>query len=78
MEFAVEALKAGAFDFVSKPVNLELLRKLVDTALNLEPLSAEKPSCRLCFTLTISFLEAVGFMGMTVFWMNQRHRDGVA
>jgi len=43
MESAVDALKAGAFDFVSKPVNLELLRKLVDTALNLEPLSAEKP-----------------------------------
>jgi len=43
MESAVEALKAGAFDFVSKPVNLALLRKLVDTALNLEPLSAEKP-----------------------------------
>ena len=39
MESAVEALKAGAFDFVSKPVNLELLRKLVDTALNLRPLS---------------------------------------
>jgi two-component system response regulator PilR (NtrC family) len=38
MESAVEALKAGAFDFVSKPVNLELLRQLVDTALNLEPL----------------------------------------
>lgn len=38
MESAVEALKAGAFDFVSKPVNLELLRKLVDTALNLKPL----------------------------------------
>jgi two-component system response regulator PilR (NtrC family) len=37
MESAVEALKAGAFDFVSKPVNLELLRKLVDTALNLKP-----------------------------------------
>ncbi len=37
MESAVDALKAGAFDFVSKPVNLELLRKLVDTALNLEP-----------------------------------------
>ena len=43
MESAVEALKAGAFDFVSKPVNLALLRKLVDTALKLEPLSAEKP-----------------------------------
>ena len=38
MESAVEALKAGAFDFVSKPLNLELLRKLVDTALNLKPL----------------------------------------
>src|SRR5882724_6912319 len=32
---AVESLKAGAFDFVSKPVNLEVLRKLVDTALKL-------------------------------------------
>jgi len=40
MESAVEALKAGAFDFVSKPVNLELLRKLVDTALNLKPVEA--------------------------------------
>lgn len=39
MESAVEALKAGAFDFVSKPVNLELLRNLVDTALNLKPLA---------------------------------------
>jgi two-component system response regulator PilR (NtrC family) len=38
MESAVEALKAGAFDFVSKPVNLQLLRNLVDTALNLKPL----------------------------------------
>jgi two-component system response regulator PilR (NtrC family) len=38
MESAVEALKAGAFDFVSKPVNLELLRKLVDTALKLKPI----------------------------------------
>ena len=38
MESAVEALKAGAFDFVSKPVNLQLLRNLVDTALNLQPL----------------------------------------
>lgn len=43
MESAVEALKAGAFDFVSKPVNLELLRKLVDTALNLKPLE-ESPT----------------------------------
>lgn len=43
MESAVEALKAGAFDFVSKPLNLELLRKLVDTALNLKPLTPTEP-----------------------------------
>ncbi|MGH8506657.1 MAG: sigma-54-dependent transcriptional regulator [Stenotrophobium sp.] len=30
---AVESLRAGAFDFVSKPVDLQVLRKLVDTAL---------------------------------------------
>ena len=42
MDSAVEALKAGAFDFVSKPVNLELLRKLVDTALNLKPIDEDK------------------------------------
>jgi two-component system response regulator PilR (NtrC family) len=35
MESAVEALKAGAFDFVSKPVDLQVLRKLVNTALRL-------------------------------------------
>jgi two-component system response regulator PilR (NtrC family) len=34
---AVESLKAGAFDFVSKPVNLSMVRKLVDTALKLRP-----------------------------------------
>lgn len=32
---AVESLKAGAFDFVSKPIDLPVLRKLVDTALKL-------------------------------------------
>ena len=35
MESAVEALKAGAFDFVSKPVDLQVLRNLVSTALRL-------------------------------------------
>jgi two-component system, NtrC family, response regulator PilR len=36
MDTAITALKAGAFDFVSKPINLEQLRGLVDTALNLQ------------------------------------------
>jgi two-component system response regulator PilR (NtrC family) len=35
METAIEAMKAGAFDFVSKPVDLEVLRRLVSTALRL-------------------------------------------
>lgn len=33
MEFAIKALKAGAFDFVSKPVELQVLRTLVNSAL---------------------------------------------
>ena len=36
MQTAIEALKAGAFDFVSKPVDLPVLRRLVKTALQLE------------------------------------------
>ncbi len=35
MEAAVSALKTGAFDFVSKPVDLQVLRNLVSTALKL-------------------------------------------
>ena len=35
VEDAVAALKMGAFDFVSKPVDLAVLRKLVNTALRL-------------------------------------------
>ncbi len=33
MDWAIKALKAGAFDFVSKPVDLTILRNLVNTAL---------------------------------------------
>ena len=37
MELAVKALKAGAFDFVSKPVDLKILRNLIAAATNLPP-----------------------------------------
>jgi len=43
METAIEALKAGAFDFVSKPVDLPVLRKLVNTALKLNAEQDTKP-----------------------------------
>jgi len=35
MESAINALKFGAFDFVSKPVDLQMLRNLISTALKL-------------------------------------------
>jgi len=36
METAIRALKQGAFDFVSKPLDLQVLRNLVNTALKLD------------------------------------------
>jgi two-component system response regulator PilR (NtrC family) len=47
VEAAVDALKRGAFDFVSKPLDIADLRRLVDTALKLgkpEPLADADPS----------------------------------
>ena len=39
-ENAVAALKAGAFDYLAKPVSLKQLRDLVKSALNLPPMTA--------------------------------------
>ncbi|MEP4487274.1 sigma-54-dependent transcriptional regulator [Marinobacter alexandrii] len=41
VETAIEALKAGAFDFISKPIELESLRNIVTAALQLEGDSSE-------------------------------------
>ena len=46
MDLAVQALKLGAFDFISKPVKLRTLRDLVDTALKLSPSRPTKLDCR--------------------------------
>ncbi len=43
MDTAISALKAGAFDFVQKPVDLDQLRALVETALKITPLG-ESPA----------------------------------
>ncbi|WP_279363097.1 sigma-54-dependent transcriptional regulator [Xanthomonas sacchari] len=43
MDLAVEALKAGAFDFVSKPVDIQVLRGLVKHALELNNESRAAP-----------------------------------
>jgi two-component system response regulator PilR (NtrC family) len=51
VEAAVDALKAGAFDFVSKPVDIHMLRRLVQTALRVgqapEASDEEPPETRL-------------------------------
>jgi two-component system response regulator PilR (NtrC family) len=44
MESAIEALKAGAFDFISKPVDLQTLRHLIDTALKLSQSVGQRDS----------------------------------
>ncbi|MBS0381530.1 MAG: sigma-54-dependent Fis family transcriptional regulator [Proteobacteria bacterium] len=44
VEAAVDALKAGAFDFVSKPVDIHMLRRLVQTALRVGQQPAEQAS----------------------------------
>ncbi len=41
MESAIKALKAGAFDFVSKPIDLQVLRGLVNSAMQLPKNSAD-------------------------------------
>lgn len=44
VETAIDALKAGAFDFLSKPIDLAQLRELVENALQLGPApSTEEP-----------------------------------
>jgi two-component system response regulator PilR (NtrC family) len=44
MDLAIEAMKAGAFDFISKPVELEQLRGLVNTALKLKSSESSVPA----------------------------------
>ncbi|GAB1261379.1 sigma-54-dependent transcriptional regulator [Aurantivibrio plasticivorans] len=47
MDTAIEAMKAGAFDFISKPVELNDLRKITSTALKLSTTQSSKPSTQL-------------------------------
>jgi len=42
VETAIAALKAGAFDFISKPIELKRLRSLVTTALKISPRATEE------------------------------------
>ncbi len=44
VETAVQALKLGAFDFISKPLDLQNLRNIVESALKLSPKQTENGS----------------------------------
>ncbi|MBL4833129.1 MAG: sigma-54-dependent Fis family transcriptional regulator [Pseudomonas sp.] len=44
LDTAISALKAGAFDFLTKPVDLQRLRELVNSALRLNQDHAEQPA----------------------------------
>jgi two-component system response regulator PilR (NtrC family) len=46
VDSAIRALKAGAFDFISKPVALEKLRSLVSSALELEGVGVSETSAK--------------------------------
>jgi two-component system response regulator PilR (NtrC family) len=56
---AVESLKAGAFDFVSKPIDLGQLRKLVETALKLRQTATPDDGGLLGATPVIDALRAL-------------------
>ena len=48
IETAVKALKAGAFDFVSKPIDTDILRNIVQHALRRKPDDQRAPSALIC------------------------------
>lgn len=42
METAIQAMKLGAFDFINKPIDLKMLRNLIEDALNIHPITDHK------------------------------------
>ncbi len=52
MELAVKALKAGAFDFVSKPVDIQILRNLVSAATTIPEKTGNKETDRNKISIT--------------------------
>jgi len=64
MEAAISALKTGAFDFVSKPVDLQVLRNLVGTALKLA--HTQPKAVRQAYTSLLGNSEAVKHIQETI------------
>lgn len=60
IDYAVQAMKAGAFDFVSKPVNLPHLFALVERALQMHVMARENEQLRARVTARCGFGEMIG------------------
>jgi two-component system response regulator PilR (NtrC family) len=59
METAVEALKIGAFDFVSKPIDIGKLRQLTAEALKLTPIDQENNATSIEETRLVGYSGAI-------------------
>ncbi|KOR29322.1 hypothetical protein TI03_02580 [Achromatium sp. WMS1] len=66
METAIQALKAGAFDFITKPINLETLRQLTKTALKLSTTNSKS------HTNSSSHDETIELLGISPAMQNLR------
>ncbi len=53
MDTAIKAMKKGAFDFISKPIDLLVLRQLIKSALSLSPRNHKPPSLAPAATTTL-------------------------
>ncbi len=60
MESAIEAMKAGAFDFVQKPVDLKILRSIVETTLRLSKEGAITSSNKVGSPQTSDDIQLIG------------------
>lgn len=59
VDTAIDSMKAGAFDFISKPVDLAVLRKLVNTAIQSSQLPDRMPSEALIIGQSLAIKELI-------------------
>lgn len=66
MELAVQSLKAGAFDFVSKPIDLKILRGLIESALKIAKKKSPSSSQELRGSKLLGGSEAMNQLRITI------------
>ncbi|HID81887.1 MAG TPA: sigma-54-dependent Fis family transcriptional regulator [Chromatiales bacterium] len=66
MELAVQSLKAGAFDFVSKPIDLKILRGLIESALKVAKKKSPSSSQELLGSKLLGSSDAMNQLRSTI------------